>query len=476
MNLIHANIETMFNPETVAVIGASDNPSKLGFHVMKSLVNGGFPGKIIPVNPGSHKIWGLKAYRSINDYTARIDLAIVVIPAKLVPGVFTECAEKGVKGIVLITAGFKEIDDPAGATLHKKIADIVDAAGVAVIGPNTFGMINFHANLNASFTPEFSLLKKGKIALVSQSGGISHLLGFLAMRADARFSKIIGLGNRLNVDFAEIIDYLMDDSDTNVIMLYMEGIDHPNRFIKEVKKHKNQKPVIIYKTGNSEKSDQAAKSHTGSLAGKHEIYQGAFKQAGIIISENAESLLDTAKAFGSSEIPQGPGVAILSGQAGPALAACDVCEACGLKIVSFEQCTQQRINEYLPPLALRTNPVDMGPAWYNAPAQSAIIRAAMNDSNVNAILLLIMFASANANLLTDLSKFLTKFKQSKPIISCILAPPGIWDDDIRRLEESGALVNYPTPEQAAKTMAALWEYNKRNKVTGQVDRLKTENC
>ncbi len=460
MNLKQTNLETMFNPKIVAVIGASDNPAKLGFHVMKSLINGGFTGKIIPLNPGSPEIWGLKAYPSLNDYADSIDLAIVVVPAKFVPGVFTECVEKNVKGIVLITAGFKEIDDPAGAQLHKKIADIINLAGIPVIGPNTFGMINFHANLNASFTPEFSLLKKGKIALVSQSGGISHLLGFLAMRADAMFSKIIGLGNRLNVDFTEIIDYLMEDSDTNVIMLYMEGIDNPMRFIEAVKKHRNKKPVIIYKTGSSKKSDQASKSHTGSMAGRHEIYEGAFNQAGILVLDSAESLLDTAKAFASSEIPEGPGVAVLSGQAGPGLAACDVCEACGLKIVSFEQRTQQSINENLPPLALRTNPVDMGPAWYNPSAQSAIIRAVMNDSNVNAILLLIMFASANANLIRELSQFLIEFKQSKPIISCILAPPGVWDDDIRHLEESVVLVNYPTPEQAARAMAALWEFRK----------------
>ncbi|MBW2202287.1 MAG: CoA-binding protein [Deltaproteobacteria bacterium] len=458
MNLIQTNLETMFNPEIVAVIGASDNSGKLGFHVMKSLINGGFSGKISPINPGSPEIWGLKAYPSINDYADRIDLAIVVVPAKLVPGVFTECVEKGVKGIVLITAGFKEIDDPAGADLHEKIAGIVNHAGIPVIGPNTFGMINFNTNLNASFTPEFSLLKKGKIALVSQSGGISHLLGFLAMRADARFSKIIGLGNRLNVDFAEIIDYLMDDSETGVIMLYMEGINHPMRFIEAVKKHRNRKPVIIYKTGSSEKSDQAAKSHTGSMAGKHEIYQGAFSQAGILFLDSAESLLDTAKAFASSEIPEGPGVAVLSGQAGPGMAACDVCEACGLKIVSFERRTQQSINEYLPPLALRTNPVDMGPAWYNASAQSGIVRSVMNDSNVDAILLLIMFASANVNLLRELSDFLTAFKQSKPIISCILAPPGVWDDEIRHLEEAGALVNYPTPEQAVRALANLVKY------------------
>lgn len=452
------NLDVLFNPSSVAIIGASDNPAKLGFHVMKSLTQGGFAGRIIPINPGAREIMSRNTYPSIIDYDGTIDLAIVVLPAKLVPGIFSECAKKAVKGIVLITAGFKEIDDPAGTNLHGKIAAIANAADIPVIGPNTFGMINFHARLNASFTPEFFRLKKGNLALASQSGGIAHLLGFLAMRADVELSKIIGLGNRLNVDFAEIIDYLMDDADTRVIMLYMEGIDNPKRFIDAVKKHNHKKPVIIYKTGSAEKSNQAAKSHTGSMAGKPEIYRGAFNQAGILALNSAQSLLDTGKALALAKIPTGNGVAVLSGQAGPALAACDICEANSLKIVNFEPPTQENINTYLPPLALRINPVDMGPAWYDASAQSGIIRAAMNDHHVDAILLLIMFASANANLLQELSVFLTESRPVKPIISCILAPPGVWDADIRHLEESGSLVNYPTPEQAAKTLANLVQY------------------
>jgi len=458
MTLNHANLEIMFNPQSVAVIGASDNPGKLGFHVMKSLTQRGFEGPIVPINPHADKIMGLRACPSVTAFKDHIDLAIVVLPAKLVPDVFAACIAKNVKGIVLITAGFKEIDDPAGAGLHAKIAAIVDHAGVPVIGPNTFGMINLHANLNASFTPEFSMLKKGRIALVSQSGGIAHLLGFMAMRAGMQFSKIIGLGNRLNVDFAEMTDFLMNDPETGVIMLYMEGIDQPMRFIEALKRHRNKKPVIIYKAGSSPKSDQASASHTGSMAGRHTIYQGAFRQAGILTANSAETLLDTAKALAVSPLPQGPGVAVLSGQAGPGITACDVCEAGGLNIVSFNNLTQQRINAYLPPLALRTNPVDMGPAWYDASAQSGIVEAVMDDSNVDAILLLIMFASANADLLRELYNQLVKIKPVKPIISCIAAPPEIWDKEINLLESEGVLVNYPTPERAARVLVNLVKY------------------
>jgi acyl-CoA synthetase (NDP forming) len=427
---------------------------------MKSLTEGGFSDTIIPVNPGSHEIMGLKAFPSIADYEGPIDLAIVVLPAGLVPGVFRECASKGIKGIVLITAGFKEIDDPAGADLHEEIAGIVNEAGIPVIGPNTFGMINFHADLNASFTPEFSRLRKGGICLVSQSGGMSHLLGFMAMRSDVGFSKIVGLGNRLNVDFAQMLEYLMDDAETKVIVLYIEGIDGPRDLIENAKQFNGKKPIIAYKTGKGRVGDQASLSHTGSMAGRHEIYTGALSQAGILTVENTETLLDTAKAMASCPVPGSPGVAVLSGQAGPGMAACDLCIEQGLEIVRFTQETQQKVNELLPPLALRTNPVDMGPAWYDSSAIEGIVRAIMDDDNVGGILFLMMFASANVDAVRGISGLLKTWGQKKPVISCILSPPGIWDEQIRDLEESGALINYPTPERATRAMANLWKYGK----------------
>ena len=460
MNKKAENMKILFAPESVAVIGASDNTGKLGFHVMKSLTKGGFAGKIIPVNPGSTEIMGLKAFPYISDYDGHIDLAIVVLPAKLIPGVFQECADKGVKGIVLITAGFKEIEDPVGAKLHKEIAGIANEAGMPVIGPNTFGMVNFHVNLNASFTPEFSLLKKGSIALVSQSGGISHLLGFMAMRMDVAFSRIVGIGNRLNVDFAQMIEYLMDDQDTKVIVLYIEGIDNAREFIEISKKNRGSKPVIAYKTGSGRAGDKASLSHTGSMAGRHEIYTKVFRQAGILNINNTETLLDTAKAMASCPIPDNNGVAILSGQAGPGMAACDVCESEGLELARFSGKTQKKVNELLPPLALRTNPVDMGPAWYDSSAIKEIIQTVMNDDSVSCILIFMMFASANVDAVKGIAGLLNTWAQQKPVISCILAPPGVWDRQIKALEESGALVNYPTPERAAMAMANLWDYKK----------------
>jgi len=453
-------MHSLFNPESVAVIGASDNPSKLGYHVMKSLVNGGFKGTLIPVNPKADEIFGFKAWESISASSTPVDLAIVVVPANRVVTVFRECAAHSVKGIVLITAGFKEIDDPAGAVLHEEIARIVNEAVIPVIGPNTFGMMNLCANLNASFTPEFSLLKPGNVALVSQSGGISHLLGFLAMRDGVGFSKIVGLGNRLNVDFAEMVDYLMEDPDTRAIALYIEGIDTPGNLLATAKRHAGKKPIVAFKSGSGEVGDAAALSHTGSLAGRHEIYTHAFKQAGILAVDSTQALLDTAKALAACPPPSGPGVAVLSGQAGPSMAACDVCEQRGLEIARFSTITQTRINELLPPLALRTNPVDMGPSWYDSDAIKGIVQAVMEDENVHGILFLMMFASANVDALAGIGGLLKRWAQKKPVVSCILSPPGIWDDQIEKLESAGALANFATPERAAVVMADLWEYGR----------------
>jgi acyl-CoA synthetase (NDP forming) len=453
-----SSMNILFNPSSVAVIGASENEAKLGFHVMKSLTKGGFPGKIIPINPGSKEIMGLKTFPSITGLPYEIDLAIVALPAKLVPAIFEECLAKGVKGIVLITSGFREIDDPIGADLHEQLSKIVNKPNVPVIGPNTFGMINLHANLNASFTPEFSLLKKSGIGLASQSGGMCHLISFMAIRDDIGFSKIVGIGNRLNVDFSHMVDYLMQDPDTDVIALYIEGIDNPKELIETAKTYKGKKPIIAYKTGVGDIGDRASQSHTGSLAGRGEIYSGAFSQAGIMEVRSMEDLLDTAKAMAVSPVPKGPGVAILSSQAGPGIAATDICQMNGLNIVSFTQETQNRINGILPPLALRTNPVDMGPAWYNSEAIVGILKAVIRDENIAGVLLFMMFASANIDSIKSLSFLLKDGVRKEPLITCLSAPPGIWDEQIKQFEEAKVLVNLPTPERAAKVMINLNRY------------------
>jgi len=462
MEIKPVGMEAIFNPRSVAVVGASDNPGKLGSHVMKSLTQGGYPGKIFPINPGKDEILGIKTYPSLLHVPEEVDLSIIVLPAEQVPKTIKECKEKGIHGIILITAGFKEIEDKRGETLQKEITELANQFGITVIGPNTFGIVNLHLPLNASFTPEFSWVEKGGISFISQSGGMSHLMAFLSMRNQVGFSKIIGLGNRCNVDFADVVEYLNEDPDTKVIAMYLEGIDHPRRLMEVAERTKGRKPIIVYKVGRSLTSDMASQFHTGSLAGKHKIYEGAFKQAGVLTVESSEELLDAAKALAICPLPEGNNVAVLSGQAGPGIAACDVCETEGLSLSPFSSEVQKRIEELLPPLAIRTNPVDMGPAWYDSGAIKGIVQAVLEDRNIDAIILCIMFASANRAAVGTLSDLLLQRGKDKPVICCISSPAGIWDEEIKRLEQSG-IPNYPTPERAAKTLANLVRFQNMRK-------------
>ena len=454
-----AGLEAIFRPRSVAVIGASDNPGKLGFHVMKSLTQGGYPGKIFPVNPGKSEILGIKTFVSLFHIPEEVDLSVIVLPAEQVPKTIKECESRGVHAIILITAGFKEIEDKRGAQLQREITDLANQSGIKIIGPNTFGVINLHLPLNASFTPEFSWAERGRVSLVSQSGGMSHLMAFLSMKCRLGFSKVIGLGNRCNVDFADMVEYLMEDPETDVIALYLEGIDHPRRLMEAAKRGRGKKPILAYKVGRSRTSDRASHFHTGSLAGKHEIYEGAFKQAGVLTVGSSEELLDSSKALALCPLPKGRRVAVLSGQAGPGMAASDVCEEGGLSLSPFSAETQRRIEELLPPLAIRTNPVDMGPAWYDSDAIKGIVQSVLDDRNIDAILLFIMFASANKASVGILSDLVLERRRDKPILSCFSAPGGIWEEEIKRLEQSG-IPNYPTPERAARALVNLVKFKK----------------
>lgn len=448
----------LFCPSSVAVIGASDNFDKLGYHVMKSLVEGKYPGEIYPINPRGQEIWGVKAHASIEDVPGEVELAVIVVPAQLVPRMLEECGRKGVKGVVLITAGFRELEDPRGAALQEEIREVAAQWSLPIIGPNTFGLVNLPFSLNASFTSELSLLEKGGVALVSQSGGFSHLCGFRSFDQKVGFSKIVGLGNRCNVDFPDMVDYLADDPDTRVMALYIEGMDNPRRLMEAAKKV--QKPIIAYKAGRSERGDDASRFHTGSLAGNYQIYQGAFRQAGILQVGDTEELLDAAKALDHLPPLKGNRVAVLSSQAGPGMIAYDVAEAQGLTLPSFTPSTQDTVNELLPPLAIRTNPVDMGPAWYSPEAIIEITAAVEQDSNVDGIIFLATYASANVALVKTMRDYLRdkrwpRLELKKPFIACFAAPPAIWWEEIWAMDKESMVV-LPTPERAARAMGALW--------------------
>lgn len=456
--MMNQKLVHLFSPHSVAVIGASNGFDKLGYHVMKSLV-GNYQGKIFPINPKGEKIWGLFSYPSLEAIPENIDLAIVVVPAHMVPETLHACGSKGVKGVVLITAGFREIEDPGGSIREEEIREIAAQYNLPIIGPNTFGFVNLNSEVNASFTSEFSRIEKGGVAFISQSGGMCHLCGFLAIEQRVAMSILMSLGNRCNLDFPEILLHLVkDDNSTTVIALYIEGLDEPRKLLDVAKSLRGKKPIIAYKAGKSEKGDSASRFHTGSLAGNHTIWKGALRQAGILEVVSAEELLDTAKTLDACCLPGGTRIAVLSGQAGPGMIASDALEPAGLKLSNFSDVTQQRINDLLPPIAIRTNPVDMGPAWYNPKNIIEILKTVLEDENTDGVIFLAMYASANLKLAEGMVEYMKTIEPfRKPVIACFPAPPGIWDEPIKALDRKKGVAILPTPERAVQAMANLWK-------------------
>ncbi len=458
---MNTKLKEVFSPESVAVVGASNSLDKLGYHVMKSLVQGDYRGRIFPVNPKGETIWGLRSYTSLKETPDDVDLAVVVVPASFVPGILHQCGQKRLKGVVLITAGFREIEDVKGDALEKEIGRIAEQYELPIIGPNTFGFVNVNSGVNASFTPEFSLLKKGGVALISQSGGMCHLCGFLAIEQRMGVSKLMSLGNRLNVGFPEILKHLVEEDEaTTAIALYIEGLDEPRGLLDAAASLRGRKPVIAYKAGKSEKGDSASRFHTGSLAGNYKIWKGALRQAGILEVTSSEELVDTAKVLDACPPIKGSHIAVLSGQAGPGMIAADAVEEAGLKLARFAPGTQDRINRILPPIAMRTNPVDMGPTWYSSKNILDILKAVMEDEGTHGVIFLAVFASANVHLAKEMEEYMKGIGPfEKPVLACFTAPSGIWDDEIKGMDAKKGFAIIPTPERAAKAMGNLWKAN-----------------
>lgn len=456
---IEKKLRKLFCPRSVAVVGASDNFNKLGFHVMKSLIVGKYKGLVYPVNPNSKMIWGIKSYASVEEIEEEIDLAIIVVPSNSVPNVLEECGKKGVSGAVIITSGYKETQEEEGILLEEEIKRIAKRFQIPIIGPNTFGFVNLTYGINASFTYEFSLIKKGGVTLISQSGGFCHLIGFMAIEEKMGMAKLMSLGNRVNVDFPEALKYFLDEDDeTRVIALYIEGVDEPRRIFETIEKARKNKPIVAYKAGKNEKGDQESSFHTGSLAGNYRIWKGAFRQWGILEVSDSEELVDTAKALDFCAPLKGKRIAVLSGQAGPGIIAADALEKEGLKLSFFTQVTQKKIDKLLPPLAIRTNPVDMGPLWYNPRAILEILKIVAEDENTDGILFINMFASANLGLASEMEKILEEMESfSKPVISCLYGPKGIWEEERERMDGKKGIAFVKSPERAARALANLFK-------------------
>jgi acyl-CoA synthetase (NDP forming) len=453
------SFEKIFNPRTVAIVGASEDPNKMGNWCLNSLLSCGFPGKIFPVNPKRKEILGTKTYPSLYEVPEQIDLAVVVVPSSAVATVLGECAERGAKGAVIISAGFREIDDPRGSLLQKEIASLAKGKRIRLIGPNTFGMIHTHARLNATFSPALKYLRKGSISMIGQSGGVCHLFMYTAIHEGIGLSKVVGLGNRSDVDFSDLLEYFGRDPETRSIALYIEGIEDASLFLKKAKSIVPRKPIVALKGGKSEAIAKASIAHTGAMTGRHALYQASFSQFGIVAVDDPLQLLDVARALATVSPPKGDRVAVLSVQAGPGILMTDLCVENGLFLAEFGNETLEKLKVPTQNLTIRTNPVDLGLAFSPELFQGAVITV-LKDPNVDAIVLFLadpsdIFETYFSDAFADLVK-----KEEKPIVVSYFTGDRAVSKGVQKRMEGKGLVFYPQPQRAVKALAGLVQYGK----------------
>ena len=320
-------LDMFFNPQSVAIVGASENPQKLGHQVLANVIYSGFKGPIYPINPKASEILGLKCYASLLDIPGPVELVTILVPNKAVAGVMEEAGQKGAKGAIIITAGFREAGGE-GVQMEQQLLDIAKKYGMRIVGPNCLGLIDTFAPINASFAA--GMPEQGSIAFMSQSGALCTAILDYALAENIGFSHFISLGNKSDIDEVALLDAWQDDPRTNVVIAYIEGIKDGPRFMTSARRAARNKPIIAVKSGRTASGSKAVSSHTGSLAGSDAAYDAAFKQTGVLRAESVQELFDYSIAFSYQPLIKGNRVAFVTNAGGPGVMATDALERNGL--------------------------------------------------------------------------------------------------------------------------------------------------
>ncbi len=447
-----ATLQPLFAPRAIAVVGASRDPEKVGYRVVENVIKGGFEGPIYPVNPAAKEVLGLRAYPSLSEIGAPVDLAVVVLPASLVLAALEACAAQGVGATIVISAGFKEVGGE-GAALEEALRRRVRQLGIRVLGPNCLGLVVTRAKLNATFAKEIP--PSGGIAFVSQSGALCTAALDWAVGLGIGFSALVSLGNKADLSEAEVIEALADDPGTRVIVGYLESVEDGQRFLAVAAAASRKKPLVFFKGGITEGGARAAASHTGALAGVDRAYEAAFKQAGVIRARSVRELFDFARVFASLPLPAGNRIAIVTNAGGPGIIAADACEGGALRLAALAEPTMAKLRQVLPASASLHNPVDViGDA--SADRYQAALDAVASDSGVDAILSL-----ATPQAMTDLEKFAQAVVEvgrgaGKPILAAFMAEASLLEAN--KILLRGGIPDFPFPDEAIKAIEAMVRY------------------
>ena len=444
----------MFKPDSVAVIGASNTPGKVGYIIVDNLINDGFEGKIYPVNPKGGEILGKQAYANIKDIPEKVDLAIITIPSVFVNDTVRDCGEAGVENMVVITAGFKEIGGE-GVKLEAELTALGKEYGINIIGPNSLGITDSHTPLNGSFSQ--MMPPTGNIAFISQSGAMMVAIIDWSVTSGIGFSKVISLGNKAGVNEIELLQYLAEDDETNVIICYLESISDDEDFVRTMRETAVKKPIIVLKSGSSSAGAEAASSHTGALAGSDLAFDTAFGQSGIMRVETMAELFDLGLAFSKAPLPQGSNVAIITNAGGGGVLTVDAMEKVGLDLVKFDDETTAKLKECIPDEGSANNPIDV---LGDAPVQryQESLDIVLHDERVDSLIVMVCpTASADPDGIAQ--AILDGRKDSKkPIIVVNMGGPS-FEDANELLRENG-IPTYVFPETAVHALSAMTNFAK----------------
>jgi acetyltransferase len=453
------DLNAIFEPRSVAVIGASREPGSVGYAVLDGLINGDFTGVVYPVNPKARAIRGVRAYASINDVPDEVDLAVIVVPARVVPTVLAECGQKGVKGAIVISAGFKETGRE-GAALETEVKAIASRHRITLVGPNCLGVLNTATGvrLNASFAK--AMPAPGHIAFISQSGALCTAVLDYARGQQIGFSKVVSMGNKADANENDFLRYLWHDPQTRVILLYLEDLAEGRAFIELAREITGEgvdrKPILALKSGRTPQGARAVSSHTGSLAGSDNVYDAVFMQGGVMRVETVEDLFDYAIAFANQPAPKNKRIAVITNAGGPGIMATDASIRYGLEMANFTEETVKRLRAALPPHAAIGNPVDViGDARHDR--YQVALDIVLQDTNTDGVIVLL--TPQNMTEIEETARVVVEAsaRREKPIFGCFM---GVVDVSagVRILAANGVPA-YTFPEDAVRAFAAMARYS-----------------
>ncbi len=460
-----STLEALLRPRSVAVIGASRRRDAIGGAILHNLVEQGFQGPVYPVNHKATHVQSILAYSTVESIPGTVDLAIIVVPAEHVLEAAEACGRKGVKAVVVISAGFKETGEE-GKKREIALVEAVRRHSMRLVGPNCLGVLNTDpgVSLNATFAPVQP--PRGRVAFSSQSGALGLAILDYARELNLGISQFVSVGNKAEVSGNDLIEFWEGDPGTDLILLYLESFGNPRKFTQIARRVARTKPIIAVKSGRTPGGSLAASSHTGALAGSDAAVDALFRQSGVIRTDTIEELFDTAMLLASQPVPMGKRVAILTNAGGPGIMAADACESAGLVLATLEPKTAKALRGFLPVEASVRNPVDMI-ASADAPSYEKSLRLLTQDKNVDA--LIVIFVPPLVTGAGEVARAILSGAagSKKPIVSCFMGSHGV-PESLRSLQE-GHIPSYSFPETAARTLARAVEYGVwRNKPPGKV--------